>query len=34
MKIGIPIYEGVNLLDVTGPLEMFFWAGQSETLRR
>jgi cyclohexyl-isocyanide hydratase len=27
MKLGIPIYEGVNLLDVAGPLEMFYWAG-------
>ena len=29
MKLGIPIYEGVNLLDVAGPLEMFYWAGQA-----
>jgi transcriptional regulator GlxA family with amidase domain len=29
MKLGIPIYQGVNLLDVAGPLEMFFWAGRS-----
>jgi cyclohexyl-isocyanide hydratase len=29
MKLGIPIYQGVNLLDVAGPLEMFYWAGQS-----
>jgi cyclohexyl-isocyanide hydratase len=29
MKLGIPIYEGVNLLDVAGPLEMFYWASQS-----
>ena len=28
MKLGIPIYEGVNLLDVAGPLEMFFWTSQ------
>jgi cyclohexyl-isocyanide hydratase len=27
MKLGIPIYEGVNLLDVAGPLEMFYWTG-------
>jgi transcriptional regulator GlxA family with amidase domain len=27
MLLGIPVYEGVNLLDVAGPLEMFFWAG-------
>jgi transcriptional regulator GlxA family with amidase domain len=30
MKLGIPIYEGVNLLDVAGPLEMFYWAGQND----
>jgi transcriptional regulator GlxA family with amidase domain len=29
MKLGMPIYEGVNLLDVAGPLEMFYWAGRS-----
>lgn len=29
MKLGIPIYQGVNLLDVAGPLEMFFWAGRN-----
>jgi transcriptional regulator GlxA family with amidase domain len=29
MKLGIPVYQGVNLLDVAGPLEMFYWAGQS-----
>jgi transcriptional regulator GlxA family with amidase domain len=28
MKLGMPIYEGVNLLDVAGPLEMFYWAGR------
>ena len=27
MQLGIPVYEGVNLLDVVGPLEMFFWTG-------
>jgi transcriptional regulator GlxA family with amidase domain len=32
MKLGIPIYEEVNLLDVAGPLEMFYWAGQSNDL--
>jgi transcriptional regulator GlxA family with amidase domain len=32
MKLGIPIYEGVNLLDVTGPLEFFYWAGRSHDL--
>jgi cyclohexyl-isocyanide hydratase len=25
MKLGIPVYQGVNLLDVTGPIEMFTW---------
>jgi cyclohexyl-isocyanide hydratase len=30
MKLGIPIYQGVNLLDVAGPLEMFFWASQKK----
>jgi putative intracellular protease/amidase len=32
VKLGIPIYQGVNLLDVSGPLEMFYWAGQSNDL--
>jgi cyclohexyl-isocyanide hydratase len=27
VKLGIPVYQGVDLLDVTGPLEMFNWAG-------
>jgi cyclohexyl-isocyanide hydratase len=27
MRLGIPVYEGVNLLDVAGPVEMFHWAG-------
>jgi transcriptional regulator GlxA family with amidase domain len=27
MKLGIPVYQGVNLLDVAGPLEMFYWTG-------
>ena len=27
MRIGIPLYNGVDLLDVTGPCEMFDWAG-------
>jgi transcriptional regulator GlxA family with amidase domain len=26
MRIAIPIYDGVNVLDVMGPLEMFHWA--------
>jgi transcriptional regulator GlxA family with amidase domain len=25
VKLGIPVYDGVDLLDVTGPLEMFYW---------
>ncbi len=25
MIIGIPVYDGVDLLDVTGPYEMFKW---------
>jgi transcriptional regulator GlxA family with amidase domain len=32
MKLGIPVYEGVNLLDVSGPLEMFYWASQDNKL--
>jgi cyclohexyl-isocyanide hydratase len=32
MKLGIPIYQGVNLLDVAVPLEMFYWAGQDHPL--
>src|SRR5262249_21808200 len=27
MIIGIPVYDGVDLLDVTGPFAMFAWAG-------
>jgi cyclohexyl-isocyanide hydratase len=27
MKIGIPVYQKVDLLDVTGPHEMFGWMG-------
>lgn len=26
MKLGMPVYQGVNMLDVAGPLEMFYWA--------
>ena len=26
MIIGIPVYDQVDLLDVTGPYEMFRWA--------
>lgn len=25
--IGIPVYDGVDLLDMSGPFEMFHWAG-------
>jgi cyclohexyl-isocyanide hydratase len=32
MRLGIPIYEGVNLLDVAGPLEMFYWASRDNAL--
>lgn len=32
MRLGIPVYEGVNLLDVAGPLEMFTWVGASHAL--
>lgn len=32
MKLGIAVYQGVNLLDVTGPLEMFHWAGTMQDL--
>jgi cyclohexyl-isocyanide hydratase len=32
MRLGIPVYEGVNLLDVAGPLEMFYWAGRDNPL--
>jgi cyclohexyl-isocyanide hydratase len=27
MIIGVPVYDGVDLLDMTGPFEMFHWAG-------
>jgi cyclohexyl-isocyanide hydratase len=27
MIIGIPVYDGVDLLDMSGPYEMFHWAG-------
>jgi transcriptional regulator GlxA family with amidase domain len=33
MKLGMPVYDGVNLLDVSGPLEMFYWAGQDKDLK-
>ena len=25
--VGIPVYDGVDMLDVVGPYEMFSWAG-------
>ena len=30
MKLGIPIYEGVNLLDVAGPLENVLLGGSGQ----
>jgi transcriptional regulator GlxA family with amidase domain len=27
MRIGMPVYDDVDMLDVTGPYEMFGWAG-------
>jgi hypothetical protein len=32
MKLGIPVYEGVNSLDVARPLEMFTWVGAPHSL--
>jgi cyclohexyl-isocyanide hydratase len=32
MRLGIPVYEGVDLLDATGPAEMFYWAGKTQPL--
>src|SRR5262245_10099292 len=32
MKLGIPVYEGVNLLDVAGPYEMFGWVPAAKGL--
>jgi transcriptional regulator GlxA family with amidase domain len=32
MKLGIPVYDGVDLLDVTGPYEMFTWVDSSKEL--
>jgi cyclohexyl-isocyanide hydratase len=32
MKLGILVYEGVDLLDVTGPYEMFGWVDSSKGL--
>lgn len=33
MILGIPVYEGVNLLDVAGPWEMFNWVDPSLGLK-
>lgn len=32
MKLGIPVYEGVDLLDVAGPYEMFKWVDKNRRL--
>jgi transcriptional regulator GlxA family with amidase domain len=32
MKLGIPVYEGADLLDVAGPYEMFTWVDASKGL--
>lgn len=32
MKLGIPVYEGVNLLDVAGPYEFFNWVDSNKGL--
>jgi putative intracellular protease/amidase len=32
MRLGIPVYEGVDLLDVAGPYEMFKWVNLSKGL--
>jgi transcriptional regulator GlxA family with amidase domain len=33
MKLGVPIYQGVDLLDVAGPIEMFSWASHDDDLQ-
>jgi len=33
MELGIPVYEGVDLLDVAGPYEMFKWVDEKKGLR-
>jgi transcriptional regulator GlxA family with amidase domain len=33
MKLGIPVYDGVNLLDVAGPYEMFNWVDPCKGLK-
>jgi len=32
MQLGIPVYEGVDLLDVAGPYEMFKWVDREKGL--
>jgi len=32
MKLGIPVYNDVNLMDVTGPIEMFTWVPKHKGL--
>jgi transcriptional regulator GlxA family with amidase domain len=32
MKLGIPVYNGVDLLDVAGPYEMFNWVDKTKGL--
>jgi cyclohexyl-isocyanide hydratase len=32
MRLGIPVYEGVDLLDVAGPYEMFKWVAKEKAL--
>ena len=32
MIIGMPVYQGVDLLDVTGPHEIFSWMGDDVTI--
>jgi cyclohexyl-isocyanide hydratase len=32
IKLGIPVYQGVDLLDVAGPYEMFNWVAQDKGL--
>jgi transcriptional regulator GlxA family with amidase domain len=33
MMLGMPVYEGVNLLDVAGPWEMFNWVDADRTFK-
>lgn len=33
ITLGIPVYDGVDLLDVAGPFEIFAWAAQSTGLK-